>query len=482
MSDTEQTANTASTLAAAAASMAAIGSTAHFDRRLAPYDIAVSRAHVAMLRHQGIVPPEAADALLSGLTKLDELVRSGAEVLDPEAEDVHTAIEEYLESQIGADAGWLGTARARNDLAVTALRLWLRDQTAALTAKLLALAEALLGQAEQHAATVMPGFSHLQIALPLTFGQVCHAYAEAFLRDVQRLALALSLQDESPMGSGALAGTGFPIDRTAVARELGFARPTANSLESVGDRGFALDFLSAGASVALNLSRFGAEIVFWSSQPVGLISLPDELVSSSSALPHKRNPDAAELVRGKSGRVLGNLHALQTVVKGLPLSYFRDLQEDKEPLFDTADTLALSLDAAVSLAQLMRPNVAAMRAAADAAFITSSDLADWLTREQAIPFREAHHLVTKLVRRCGQEQCTLGELPLESRRSIDERLAIADWPNLTVEASVQSRDSEGGTAPRRVLEAAARTRTKLAALRAEITTEETIEQERGIGR
>ncbi len=462
---------------AAAASMAAIGTTAHYDRRLARYDIAASQAHVTMLARQGIVPAAAATALHEALAKLDRQIESGAAPLNPDAEDVHTAVEEYLETQIGADAGWLGTARARNDLAVTALRLWLRVQVSTLTTKIAVLVAALAEQADRHAATVMPGFSHLQIAQPLTFGHVCLAYAETLLRDAERMRLVLTLQDESPMGSGALAGSGFPIDRTAVALELGFRRPSANSLESVGDRGFALDFLSAGAAVALDLSRFGAEIVFWSSQPVGLIELPDELVSSSAALPHKRNPDAAELIRGKSGRVLGNLHALQAVVKGLPLSYFRDLQEDKEPLFDTADTLALSLDAAVSLATLMRPKVEAMRAAADVAFITSSDLADWLTRERRLPFREAHHLVTRLVRVAREQGCSLGELSPESRARVDPRLDFAEWPEITIDASVASRDSQGGTAPARVREAAADLRSRLAALEARRTDLNDIEHE-----
>jgi argininosuccinate lyase len=461
----------------AARHMAAIGSTAHFDRRLARYDVAASSAHVSMLAAQGIVPPDAAERVLRCLDELGERLGEGAEVLSPQAEDVHTAVEEYLEQRIGADAGWLGTARARNDLAVTALRLWLRDQVGVLGGKLLALVQALLGQAEEHAATVMPGFSHLQIALPLTFGHVCLAYAETFLRDVRRLSCAQALQEECPMGSGALAGTGFPIDRVSVAHRLGFARPSANSLESVGDRGFALDFLGAAASVSLNLSRFGAELVFWSSQPVGLVALPDELVSSSAALPHKRNPDAAELVRGKSGRVLGHLHALQTVVKGLPLSYFRDLQEDKEPLFDTADTLALSLDAAVSLATLMRPRADAMRAAADTAFITSGDLADWLTRERRIPFREAHHLVSRLVRLAGERGCSLSELPLATRREIDARLGFEPWPDITVELSVASRDCQGGTAPRRVLEAAAHLRSRLAAVAADLPARDTFRKE-----
>ncbi|WP_328424282.1 argininosuccinate lyase [Streptomyces sp. NBC_00443] len=463
----------------AAERMAAIGTTAHYDRRLALYDIAASHAHVTMLLKQQIVPPDAAAGLHQGLEELKEQIRSGAEPLDPDAEDVHTAVEEYLEARLGADAGWLATARARNDLAVTALRLWIRDQVTELGTRILALAEALLAQGERHAATVMPGFSHLQIAQPLSFGHVCLAYAETFLRDVERMCFVRALQDECPMGSGALAGTGFPIDRDIVARSLGFGRPTANSLESVGDRGFALDFLSAGASVALDLSRFGAEIVFWSSQPVGLISLPDELVSSSSALPHKRNPDAAELVRGKAGRVMGNLHALQAVVKGLPLSYFRDLQEDKEPLFDTADTLALSLDAAISLATLMQPNVDAMRKAADVDFVTSSDLADWLTRERRIPFREAHHLVTKMVRLSGEQGCSLGELSLESRRGIDPRLAFPEWPDFTVEASVAARDSQGGTAPSRVLEAAAQLRSRVAEFKARLSDRRDTENEAG---
>ncbi len=451
---------------AAAAHMAAIGASAHYDHRLAPYDIAVSRAHVAMLGRQRIVPADAAANLLAGLDELATAIASGEAVLDPDAEDVHTAVELYLESRIGSDAGWLGTARARNDLAVTALRLWLRDQTAQLGAKVLDLAEALRRQAEEHADAVMPGFSHLQVAQPLTFGHVCLAYAEAFLRDAGRLAFVRASQDECPMGSGALAGTGFPIDRDFVARELGFRLPSANSLESVGDRAFALDFLGAGASIALNLSRFGSEIVFWSSQPVGLITLPDELISSSAAMPHKRNPDAAELVRAKSGRVLGNLHALQVVVKGLPLSYFRDLQEDKEPLFDTADTLALSLDAAVSLATLMRPNTSAMRAAADIAFITSSDVADWLARERRIPFREAHHITSKLVRLAAELGCSLSELPAEARAGVDERLGFAGWPDITLDASAAGRTTHGGTAPQRVREAAADLRTRLVAARA----------------
>lgn len=462
--------------------MQAIGDSGQYDRRLAPYDIAASHAHVTMLLKQGIIPADAATGLQQGLVKLREQIESGVDLLDPDAEDVHTAIEAYLETQIGADAGWLGTARARNDLAVTALRLWLRDQVTGLGAKVIELAEALVQQAREHATTVMPGFSHLQVAQPLTFGHVCLAYAEAFVRDVERMWFVRTLQDECPMGAGALTGTGFPVDRESVAESLGFRRPSANSLETVGDRGFAIDFLGAGASLALDLSRFGAEIVFWSSQLVALVSLPDELVSASSAMPHKRNPDAAELIRGKSGRVLGNLHALQAVVKGLPLSYFRDLQEDKEPVFDTADTLALSLDAAISLATLMRPNVDAMRKAADVEFITSSDLADWLTRECDVPFREAHHLVTELVCLARDNNCSLGELSLELRSGVDARLAIVEWPDITVEDSVESRASQGGTAPARVLEAAGGLSSRLGEIKNRFSSAEAIEQERGVRR
>ncbi|KAB1931841.1 argininosuccinate lyase [Micromonospora sp. ALFpr18c] len=443
--------------------MAAIGASAHYDGRLARYDVLVSRAHVTMLLRQGIVESEIGTTLLATLTELDDLLRAGGSPLDPGAEDVHTAVEEYLEARIGPGAGWLGTARARNDLAVTALRLWLRDRTTELGAKILAVVDALVTQAERHAATVMPGFSHLQVAQPLTFGHVCLAYAAALLRDAERMLTARAAQDECPLGSAALAGTGFPIDRKAVAEALGFRSPTLNSLDSVGDRGFALDFLNAGSCLALDLSRLGAELVFWSSQPVGLVRLPDELVTSSSALPHKRNPDAAELLRGKSGRVLGNQHTLQTVVKGLPLSYFRDLQEDKEPLFDSADTLATALDTALALVTLLEPDAAAMRRAVDVAFLTSSDLADWLTRERGVPFREAHHLVAALVRLATQRGTTLTGLSPEDRLGVDPRLA-GDWPDLSVEASVAARDSPGGTAPKRVAEAAAALRSRRAEL------------------
>lgn len=443
----------------AARSVAAIGATAHFDHRLAGYDVAVSSAHVRMLRDQGIVDDSVAVVLLRGLS---DLQAAGASVLDPESEDVHTAVEESLARTIGTEAGWLGVARARNDLAVTALRLYVRDEQKRIEDKLVELVGVLVEQARVHAETVMPGLSHLQVAQPVTFGFVCAAYATALERDLRRFRQLDELHDECPMGAAALAGTSFPIDRAATARDLGFAGPSTNALETVADRSFALDFLAAGASLALDLSRFSAEVIFWSSQLVGLVGLPDDLVSTSSALPHKRNPDAAELIRAKSGRVVGNLHALQAVLKGLPLSYFRDLQEDKEPVFDTVDTLHLCLDAAISIAREMQPQVEAMRTRADLAHVTSSDYAEWLTMQHGIPFRESHHLVAGLVRAAEDRGCGLGDLTSGERALVDPRLTDLEWPRICVDRSVASRTSAGGTAPERVREASEEIRARVA--------------------
>jgi argininosuccinate lyase len=446
--------------------MAAIGTTTHFDGRLAPYDIRCSTAHVSMLQRQRIIAEDIARPLLEGLHVVRAQIDAGTFRPAPDAEDIHTAIEQQLEATLGSITGHLGMARARNDLAVTTLKLWLRDQLDALLEQLHAVLEALCNQAQRHASTVMPGFSHLQSAQPVTFGHLCLAYGESLLRDAERLQFARAGLRECPLGSVALAGTRFPVDRFYVADQLGFERPTANSIDSVGERGFALDFLGAAASLALNLSRFAAEIVFWSSQPVSFIRLPDALVTGSAAMPHKRNPDAAELLRAKSGRVLGHLHALQTVVKGLPLSYFRDLQEDKEPLFDTADSLRLMLDAALAIARLMEPQADAMARAASVDFITSSDLADWLVQTRGIPFREAHHLVAKLVKLAQQHHCTLAALSETTRFALDPRVAGDDWPTICAAESVRSRSSFGGTAPARVELAAVQFSSRIAASRA----------------
>ncbi|MFM0721795.1 argininosuccinate lyase [Paraburkholderia strydomiana] len=443
--------------------MAAIGATAHFDYRLARYDVQCSQAHVMMLLKQQIIEDADAQRLMEGLEALREKIED--EAFHVNAEDVHTALEQQLEELVGPVAGNIGMARARNDLAVTSLKLWLRESIDSLIEQLASVLNAFCEQARSHAATVMPGFSHLQAGQPITFGHLCLAYGETLFRDVERLHSARAALRECPLGSGAIAGTAFPIDRDYSAQLLGFDRPSANSVDSVGERSFALDFLAASASLALSLSRFAAEIVFWSSQPVGFIHLPDVLVTGSAAMPHKRNPDAAELVRAKCGRVLGNQQQLQTVVKGLPLSYFRDLQEDKEALFDTADSLHLMLDATLSIVTLMEPQIDTMARAASVDFLTSSDLADWLTQTHQIPFREAHGVVVRLVKAAEQEGRSLSDLSPQTRAAIDARIATGDWPSIDAEDSVRSRTSFGGTAPAQVARAADRFASRLAALR-----------------
>jgi argininosuccinate lyase len=444
--------------------MAAIGSTSHYDGRLARYDVECSRAHVSMMRQQNIIHNSVADKLLDGLATLQTKVEAG-EFKNHGEEDIHTALERALEGVVGPIAGNVAIARARNDLAVTVLKLWLREQTNTLLDKLLAIIEAFCEQAKRHVETVVPGFSHLQTAQVITFGHLCNAYGETFLRDAERLRFVRSALCECPLGSAALAGTSYPIDRHYTAKLLGFERPSANSIDSVGERGFALDFLSVSATLALDLSRFAAEIVFWTSQPVGFVRLPDSLVTGSAAMPHKRNPDSAELVRAKCGRVVANLHRVQMVVKGLPLSYFRDLQEDKEPLFDTADSLHLMLDTTLALVTLMEPQVKTMLAATAVEFITSSDLADWLVGHRGIPFREAHHIVARLVQLAQQEGTPIDALPEHVRVVVDGRLAGNDWPSISVDESVRSRSSLGGTAPKEVRRAAIQLGSRVHALR-----------------
>lgn len=435
--------------------MAAIGSTRHFDNRLAGIDMLCSQVHVRMLLRQGIIPAAAANTLLSGLETLKSRIKEDPNWQPaPAEEDIHSAIETELEALIGNEAGWLATARARNDLAVTTLRIWLRDTVKIVQQKLLQLCRALQQQGHQHAALLMPGFSHLQIAQPVTFGHLCLAWGEMFIRDYKRFSFVEEMLMECPMGAAAMAGSSFNIDREWVATQLGFRQVTANSLDSVGDRGFALDFMNAATSLALNLSRFSAEIIYLTGSATGLLQLPEQLVTTSSALPHKRNPDSAELIRGKCARITGNQHTLQNVVKGLPLSYFRDLQEDKEPLFDTADTLHLCLDAAVSLATMMSPDEEKMLEMANTPFITSGDLAEWLTQHQNIPWRESHHLVSELVNCARRLGCTVDELLPDEREKIDRRLAFTPWPKFDIETATRLRNSAGGSSPQRVLQAA----------------------------
>ncbi|MFQ5467095.1 MAG: argininosuccinate lyase, partial [Kiloniellaceae bacterium] len=382
-----------------AEAMERINASIDFDRRLYAQDIAASKAHCKMLADQGIVSAEDGAAILGGLDTILREIEGGAFPFSAALEDIHMNVESRLRDLIGEAAGRLHTARSRNDQTATDFRLWVRDAIDALDGALRDAQAALLDQAEAHAATVMPGYTHLQPAQPVTFGHHMLAYVEMFGRDRGRLADGRRRLNECPLGAAALAGTSFPIDRAATAAALGFDRPTANSIDSVADRDFALEFLAAGAILAGHLSRLAEEIVLWCNPGFGFVRLSDAFSTGSSIMPQKRNPDAAELVRGKAGRVTGALMALLSVVKGLPMAYGKDMQEDKEPVFDAADTLLLSLGAMTGMIRDMAPQPEALRAATRAGFLTATDLADWLVRVLGMPFRDAHTKVGKLVRR-----------------------------------------------------------------------------------
>lgn len=434
--------------------MKKIGATSHYDWRLAKYDIYCSQAHLQMLNEKNLINNVDYSRLKKGLEELQKKIELGNIEELYKAEDVHIGIESQLQLIVGDVSGHLGMARARNDVAVTALKLWIRNQIDEIQKKMIILLEKFQQKGYAYAELIMPGFSHMQVAQPITFGHLCLAYGETFMRDVERLNFARNSLKECPLGAGALAGTSFSIDRDLTSEFLGFERPSYNSIDSVAERGFAIDFLNAASSVSLNLSRLSAEIVYWSSQPVGLVRLPDELVTGSVAMPHKRNPDSAELVRAKCGRIIGNLNTLQIVLKGLPLSYFRDLQEDKEPVFDTAESLHMSIDTAIWLVDLMEPQVDRMNSLASTDYITSSDFADWLSTNFDIPFKESHQLVGKLVQVAQLKGCTLGNLPPADRALVDPRFLTENWPDITAEKSVWSRTSFGGTSPNVVRAAA----------------------------
>jgi argininosuccinate lyase len=369
-------------------------------------------------------------------------------------------IEARLKDLIGEPAGRLHTGRSRNDQVATDMRLWLRDTQDAVAAGLQDLLAALLDQAETHAGTVMPGFTHLQPAQPVTFGHHLLAYAEMFGRDCGRLADARARLNESPLGAAALAGTSFPIDRDTTAAALGFDRPTANSMDSVSDRDFCLEFLAAGAIIGVHLSRLAEELVLWTSPAYGLVRLPDGLTTGSSIMPQKRNADAAELVRGKAGRVVGSLVSLLTMLKGLPMTYGKDMQEDKEPVFDAAETLMLSIPATTAMIAGLTVDKDKMRAMTAQGFLTATDLADWLVRAQGLPFREAHHVTGSLVKTAEDAGCDLADLSLETMQAVDPRIDASVYDVLTVEASVSSRTSFGGTAPERVAAAVKQARVR----------------------
>ena len=432
--------------------MTRINASIGFDKRLWREDIRASKAHAAMLRDQGIVSEADAAAILEGLDQVAaEYDRDGVPERD-ELEDIHMTIEHRLAELIGPAAGRLHTARSRNDQVATDFRLWVRDAGDEAVEAVRAFQRVLVERADEQAETVMPGFTHLQVAQPVTLGHHLMAYYEMLKRDVSRFTDARARMNESPLGAAALAGTGFPIDRERTAAALDFDRATANSLDSVSDRDFALDYLSAATQCSLHLSRLAEELVIWASAPFGFVKLSDEFSTGSSIMPQKRNPDAAELVRGHSGRILGAFTALMVTMKGLPLAYSKDMQDDKQPVFEAHDLLMLSLQALGGMVETVQFVPERMRAAATQGFSTATDLADWLVREADVPFREAHHITGRAVKAAEERGCDLAELPLAMLKDIDERLDQQVLDALSVDASVRSRTSYGGTAPARVRE------------------------------
>jgi argininosuccinate lyase len=441
--------------------MREINASIPFDKALWRQDIAASKAHVAMLGAAGIIAAADAATISAGLDAVaDEYAANGVPE-DWDLEDIHMTTESRLAELIGPVAGRLHTARSRNDQVATDFRLWVREACAQMDTGLAALQQALVTRAGEHAGSIMPGFTHLQTAQPVTLGHHLMAYYEMFRRDRSRLADAAKRMNECPLGSAALAGTGFPIDREMTARALGFDGPTANSLDAVSDRDFALDFLYSCSSAALHLSRLAEELILWASQPFGFIRLPDSLSTGSSIMPQKKNPDAAELVRGHSGRVIGSLTSLMITMKGLPLAYSKDMQDDKPPVFEAATLMGLSIAAMTGMIAGATFNTARMRAAAELGYATATDLADWLVRVQGIPFREAHHITGSAVKLAESRGIALDALPLADLKAIDARIDESVYAALSVDASVAARSSYGGTAPGQVRLQVARARKAL---------------------
>jgi len=427
--------------------MEAINASIAFDRRLYRQDIEASRAHAAMLGAQGIVESGDVEEIREGLLTILSEIESGEFVFSPALEDIHMNIEARLRALIGDAAGRLHTARSRNDQVATDFRLWVRAQADAAIAGLDALMRAALAQAEAGADWVMPGFTHLQVAQPVTWGHHMLAYVEMFARDAGRFRDARARMNECPLGAAALAGTSFPIDRAMTAAALGFDRPMANSLDAVSDRDFALEFLAAASICATHLSRLAEELVIWSSAQFRFVTLSDRFSTGSSIMPQKKNPDAAELIRAKVGRITGALVALLMVMKGLPLAYSKDMQEDKEQVFDAADNLMLALAAMEGMLRDLTANREALAAAAAAGFSTATDLADWLVRAAGLPFREAHHVTGALVRLAEETGRDLPELTLTEMQAAHPAITAEVFDVLGVENSIASRQSYGGTAP-----------------------------------
>ena len=442
--------------------MAAINASIGFDRKMWRQDIQGSLAHAAMLKHVGIISPEDEAAIREGLAKIAARIEAGDFPFDDALEDIHMNIEARLTEIIGEAGKRLHTGRSRNDQVALDVRLWVRDAIDGLSGQIKDVMRALVARAEEHAGSVMPGFTHLQPAQPVTFGHHMLAYVEMLSRDLSRLADCRARLNESPLGAAALAGTGFAIDRHMTAKALGFDRPMRNSLDAVASRDFAAEFLFCCAMCSVHLSRLAEEIVIWTNPYFGFVKLSDAFTTGSSIMPQKRNPDAAELVRGKTGRVMGALMGMLTVMKGLALTYFKDMQEDKEGIFDAAENLTLTLAATAGMVRDMKPQTERLAAAAGAGFSTATDLADWLVRSLKMPFRDAHHVTGTLVAKAEARGVDLSGLTLAEMQAVEPRITQGVFDVLTVEASVRSRTSYGGTAPANVAAMAAEWKAKLA--------------------
>jgi len=442
--------------------MAAINASIGFDRKMWRQDIQGSLAHAAMLAHVGIISADDEAAIRNGLAKIATRIEAGDFPFDDALEDIHMNIEARLTETIGEAGKRLHTGRSRNDQVALDVRLWVRDAIDGLSGQITDVMRALVACAEEHAGSVMPGFTHLQPAQPVTFGHHMLAYVEMLSRDLSRLADCRARLNESPLGAAALAGTGFAIDRHMTAKALGFDRPMRNSLDAVASRDFAAEFLFCCAMCNTHLSRLAEEIVIWTNPYFGFVKLSDAFTTGSSIMPQKRNPDAAELVRGKTGRVIGALMGLMTVMKGLALTYFKDMQEDKEGIFDAVETLTLSLAATAGMVRDMKPQTERLAAAAGAGFSTATDLADWLVRSLKMPFRDAHHVTGTLVAKAEARGVDLSGLTLAEMQAVEPRITQGVFDVLTVQASVRSRTSYGGTAPANVAAMAAEWKAKLA--------------------
>ncbi len=441
--------------------MEAINASISFDKRMARQDIDGSRAHALMLAQQGIITDSDAKAIREGLLTVLSEIETGTFEYSAALEDIHMNVEARLKEIIGEPAGRLHTGRSRNDQVALDFKLWVRDQLDASISGLTALIGALVDQADAGADVVMPGFTHLQVAQPVTWGHHMLAYVEMFARDRSRMVDARARMNESPLGAAALAGTSFPIDRDMTAHALGFDRPAANSLDAVADRDFALEFLAAASISATHLSRLAEELVIWSSAQFRFVTLSDRFSTGSSIMPQKKNPDAAELIRAKVGRINGSLVALLTIMKGLPLAYSKDMQEDKEQVFDAADSLMLALAAMTGMVADMTPNVASLETAAATGFSTATDLADWLVRTLNMPFRDAHHVTGALVKMAEDGGCDLPDLSLAQMQGVCADITKGVYDVLGVQNSVASRVSYGGTAPANVRAQVARWREAL---------------------